>query len=192
MGPRFKRAVAVVACLAFVAAGYAIGRFEHSGTLGPRATLPPAAEVHYGPEENLEAIGVKLIDDARKTVNLVAYVLTDGAVIGALGRAAARGVAVRVWRDGERRPANRISANGSARPSPPHCKFARSRRANSCISRDFASMAPRSAPVRPISALPARGGRTTTSSSYADLRPARYLKRSSRGRGRASPEAPPG
>jgi hypothetical protein len=121
-------------------------------------------------------------------------VLTNGAVIGALARAAARGVALRVWRDGEmaeKAGESDISQRLGA-PLPAALQVRTKPPGELMHLKDFASIAPRSAPVRPISALPARGGRTMTSSSYADLRPARYLKRSSRGRGRASPEAPPG
>jgi hypothetical protein len=40
-------------------------------------------EVHYAPEENLEKIDVRLIDSARATLDMAAYVLTDKAVIKA-------------------------------------------------------------------------------------------------------------
>jgi phosphatidylserine/phosphatidylglycerophosphate/cardiolipin synthase-like enzyme len=56
-------------------------------------------EVHYAPSENLEAIDVELIDQAGETIDMAAYVLTDAAVIEALGDAADRGVRVRLYLD---------------------------------------------------------------------------------------------
>jgi phosphatidylserine/phosphatidylglycerophosphate/cardiolipin synthase-like enzyme len=55
----------------------------------------------YGPGEGFEAIDARLINNARASIDLAAFVLTDRAVIGALGRAGARGVKVRVYLDGE-------------------------------------------------------------------------------------------
>jgi hypothetical protein len=40
-----------------------------------------AAEVHYGPGEDLEKIDVVLIREAAKQIDMAAYVLTDSAVI---------------------------------------------------------------------------------------------------------------
>ncbi|HEY1862891.1 MAG TPA: phospholipase D-like domain-containing protein [Roseiarcus sp.] len=69
-----------------------------------RATVAPkstggASEVHYAPGEDLESIDVALIGQARKQIDMAAYVLTDRAVIRALREAAGRGVKVRIWRD---------------------------------------------------------------------------------------------
>jgi phosphatidylserine/phosphatidylglycerophosphate/cardiolipin synthase-like enzyme len=75
--------------------GFAVARVT-----GAPATPPPAAEIHYAPDENLERVDVRLIDEARASIDMDAYVLTDRPVIGALERAARRGVKVRVWRDG--------------------------------------------------------------------------------------------
>jgi phosphatidylserine/phosphatidylglycerophosphate/cardiolipin synthase-like enzyme len=63
-------------------------------------TADPAAVVHYAPEENLERIDVALIDGARTSLDMAAYVLTDWPVMQALDRAARRGVAVRLTLDG--------------------------------------------------------------------------------------------
>jgi phosphatidylserine/phosphatidylglycerophosphate/cardiolipin synthase-like enzyme len=64
--------------------------------------------VHYAPAENLERIDVALIDEARASIDMAAYVLTDWPVMRALSRAAARGVKVRLYLDngriGEREP----------------------------------------------------------------------------------------
>ena len=67
--------------------------------LATPALAEPAFEQHFSPVENLEAIDVALIDAAGETVDFAAYVLTDTAVIEALGNAALRGVKVRVFRD---------------------------------------------------------------------------------------------
>lgn len=63
-----------------------------------RPAVAPA-EVHFAPGENLERVDVALIGDARATIDVAAYVLTDRGVIDALAEAAARGVRIRVWRD---------------------------------------------------------------------------------------------
>src|ERR1700742_2572308 len=56
-------------------------------------------DVHYAPAENLEAIDVDLINGAGLSIDMAAYVLSDQAVIEALGDAADRGVAVRLYLD---------------------------------------------------------------------------------------------
>ncbi|MDE3175474.1 MAG: phosphatidylserine synthase [Pseudomonadota bacterium] len=65
------------------------------------ATFAQAAtvEIHYAPQENLEAIDVALLNDAGTSIDMAAYVLSDAAVIEALGDAADRGVAVRLYFD---------------------------------------------------------------------------------------------
>ena len=68
----------------------------HDGT----GAIPPVA-IHYAPAENLEPYDVALIDRARRTVDMAAYVLTDRPVLEALERAARRGVAVRILVDRE-------------------------------------------------------------------------------------------
>ena len=70
----------------------------------PLVLLPVLAhaatvEIHYAPSENLEAIDVGLIENAGTTIDMAAYVLSDAAVIEALGDAADRGVAVRLYLD---------------------------------------------------------------------------------------------
>ena len=73
---------------------------EHrSGAVEAPCPVGAAAEVHYGPGEDLERIDVALIREAAKQIDMAAYVLTDSAVIEALREASARGVKVRVWRD---------------------------------------------------------------------------------------------
>jgi len=56
-------------------------------------------EVHYAPQENLEAIDVDLIDTAERSIDMAAYVLSDAAVIDALRDAAERGVTIRIYLD---------------------------------------------------------------------------------------------
>jgi phosphatidylserine/phosphatidylglycerophosphate/cardiolipin synthase-like enzyme len=68
------------------------------------AAFAPAAEHHFAPAENLEALDVRAIDAARVRIDLAAYVLTDVPVIDALARAAARGVHVRIYREGRETP----------------------------------------------------------------------------------------
>ena len=80
--------------LAAFAAGVAADK------IGWRSTASEAAaELHYAPDENLERVDVRLLDGARVSIDMAAYVLTDRAVIDALQRAGRRGVTVRVWRD---------------------------------------------------------------------------------------------
>ena len=63
------------------------------------AAQAATVEVHYAPTENLEAIDVGLLNNAGTSIDMAAYVLSDDAVIEALGDAADRGVAVRIYLD---------------------------------------------------------------------------------------------
>lgn len=69
--------------------------------------------VHYSPQENLEAIDVRMLRNAHRNVQMAAYSLTDYAVIDALKYAAMNGALVSVYLDNEqteeemRRPALR-------------------------------------------------------------------------------------
>lgn len=65
------------------------------GASAEAATL----EIHYAPDENLEAIDVAAIKNAETAIDMAAYVLSDAAVIEALGDAANRGVVVRLYLD---------------------------------------------------------------------------------------------
>jgi len=56
-------------------------------------------ELHYAPAENLERVDVALIDTAKLSVDMAAFVLTDWPVIAALDRALERGVVVRIVLD---------------------------------------------------------------------------------------------
>jgi phosphatidylserine/phosphatidylglycerophosphate/cardiolipin synthase-like enzyme len=65
--------------------------------IGVTATL--AQEVHYAPEERLDTIDAALIADAKHSIDLASYALTDFIVLDALNAAQLRGVAVRVVLD---------------------------------------------------------------------------------------------
>ena len=54
----------------------------------------------YGPGDGFETVDARLINNARASIDLAAFVLTDRDLIGALGRAAARGVKIRIYLDG--------------------------------------------------------------------------------------------
>ncbi|MBY6239857.1 phospholipase D-like domain-containing protein [Methylosinus sp. Sm6] len=71
----------------------------------PATAEPLRVETHYAPRENLERLDVELLGAATRTIDIAAYVLTDVPVIDALTAAGARGVRVRLYRDGGGRPA---------------------------------------------------------------------------------------
>ena len=58
-----------------------------------------AQEVHYSPEERLDAIDAALIGTAKNSIDLASYALTDSIVIDALNDAERRGVAIRIVLD---------------------------------------------------------------------------------------------
>lgn len=58
-----------------------------------------AQEVHYSPEESLDAIDAKLIEASKVSIDLASYSLTDATVIDALNAAARRGVVIRIVLD---------------------------------------------------------------------------------------------
>jgi phosphatidylserine/phosphatidylglycerophosphate/cardiolipin synthase-like enzyme len=78
---------------------------------GPLSREPLVAglRIFYGPGESFEAVDARLIDGARHSIDMAAYLLTDRELVSALGRAAMRGVKVRVYLDGEQ------SGRGGAR-----------------------------------------------------------------------------
>ncbi len=55
-----------------------------------------AQEVHYAPEERLDAIDAALIATARQSIDLASYALTDPIVLDALNQAEHRGVMIRL------------------------------------------------------------------------------------------------
>ncbi len=56
-------------------------------------------EIHFSPEERLDAIDAQLIATARNSIDLASYALTDPVIIEALTSADHRGVAVRIVLD---------------------------------------------------------------------------------------------
>lgn len=77
--------------------------------LAVAARAEPAVEIHFSPAENLEKIDVGLIDGARKSIDMAAYVLSDWAVIDALRMAEKRSVVVRIVLDtGQRHAFDRM------------------------------------------------------------------------------------
>ncbi|WP_457796571.1 phospholipase D-like domain-containing protein [Methylocystis sp. S23] len=70
---------------------------------GPLSQEPlyTGVQVFYGPGDGFETVDARLVNGARRSIDMAAYVLTDRALVAALGRAAMRGVKVRVYLDGE-------------------------------------------------------------------------------------------
>jgi len=58
-----------------------------------------AQEVHYSPEERLDAIDAALIDGAKRSIDFASYSLADSAVLDALNGADRRGVAIQIVLD---------------------------------------------------------------------------------------------
>jgi phosphatidylserine/phosphatidylglycerophosphate/cardiolipin synthase-like enzyme len=63
------------------------------------AAQAASVDIHYAPAENLEVIDAALLDSAETSIDMAAYVLCDARIIEALGDAADRGVAVRLYID---------------------------------------------------------------------------------------------
>ena len=79
----------------------AVALFEYAFHDRPAVSLGHGlAEVHYAPAADLEGIDRALIGEARHSIDVAAYLLTDYPVVEALAAAAARGVQVRVYLDG--------------------------------------------------------------------------------------------
>ncbi len=58
-----------------------------------------AQEVHYAPEERLDAIDAALIGGSKQSIDLASYTLTDWKVLNALNAAGSRGVVIRIVLD---------------------------------------------------------------------------------------------
>ena len=63
------------------------------------ASVALAQEVHYSPEERLDAIDAALIASATRSIDFASYSLTDSIVLDALLDADKRGVAIRIVLD---------------------------------------------------------------------------------------------
>jgi phosphatidylserine/phosphatidylglycerophosphate/cardiolipin synthase-like enzyme len=65
----------------------------------PDSLAAATAEIHYAPAENLEVVDAREIQQAALSIDMAAYVLSDGRIIEALTEAAERDVAVRLYFD---------------------------------------------------------------------------------------------
>jgi phosphatidylserine/phosphatidylglycerophosphate/cardiolipin synthase-like enzyme len=63
------------------------------------AVAASSVEIHYAPQEDLESVDVDVIDNAERSIDMAAYVLSDPFVIEALRDAADRGVTIRLYLD---------------------------------------------------------------------------------------------
>jgi len=64
-----------------------------------RASPALTQEVHYSPEERLEATDAVLIATAKRSIDPASYALTDPIVLDALNAAEHRGVVIRIVLD---------------------------------------------------------------------------------------------
>ena len=71
----------------------------HLLTAGLAGAASAAEEVHFSPEERLDAIDAALIGAATQSIDFASYALTGTAVIDALNAADRRGVVVRIVLD---------------------------------------------------------------------------------------------
>ena len=67
----------------------------------PGSANPGSLQIHYSPEENLEAIDVAYLREARSSIEMYAFSLTDEAIIAELKAAGLRGVTVSLYLDNE-------------------------------------------------------------------------------------------
>lgn len=99
--------------LSLVLAIGVLPRLVSAHVLMPGPERRAELQVHFSPQENLEAIDVRAIRSARRNVEMSAFSLTDYAVIDALRYAGMNGALVSVYLDNEqteeelRRPALR-------------------------------------------------------------------------------------
>lgn len=73
---------------------------QPAGLLAEEPTVA-GVRVLYGPGDGFGSVDARLIGEARRSIDMAAYVLTDRSLITALGRAAMRGVRVRIYLDGD-------------------------------------------------------------------------------------------
>ena len=64
---------------------------HNSGSAQAPCPIGGAAEIHYGPDEDLETIDVALLREATAQIDMAAYMLTDRSVVAALRQAARAG-----------------------------------------------------------------------------------------------------
>jgi len=87
--------------LAALAAAVALAPKPPEPGLLAREPTVAGVRAFYAPGEGVGGVDARLIASARESIDMAAYVLTDRAVVDALGRAAMRGVHVRIYLDGE-------------------------------------------------------------------------------------------
>ena len=74
-------------------------RFVGAAAAVCAVTATLAQELHYSPEELLDAIDAELIAGAKRSVDFASYVITNYAVLDALNAAERRGVVIRIVLD---------------------------------------------------------------------------------------------
>jgi len=77
-----------------------------------REPLVLGARLLYGPRPGFDSVDADLISRAARSLDMAAYVLSDHAVIDALGLAARRGVKVRIYLDPEQNPPREAHRGG--------------------------------------------------------------------------------
>lgn len=87
--------------LAAGVAGLALAPQPPANGLLAKEPVPAGVRAFYGPHGGIESVDARLIDAAQNSIDMAAYVLTDRALVSALGRAAMRGVHVRLYLDGD-------------------------------------------------------------------------------------------
>jgi phosphatidylserine/phosphatidylglycerophosphate/cardiolipin synthase-like enzyme len=81
------------------AAARAFRIFAVAYLASPWAVSSSAQELHFSPEEKLDAIDAALIAEATRTIDFASYSLTDSTVLAALLDAERRGVVIRIVLD---------------------------------------------------------------------------------------------
>lgn len=89
--------MAQLAPLALTVAALAVAAPNSSGP----EPVPAGVSLHYGPSPLTAQADLAALASAKKSIDMAAFVLTDRDVIAALTGAAARGVAIRVYLDGD-------------------------------------------------------------------------------------------
>ena len=87
--------------LAAAVAGLALAPQSPPAGLLAQEPVVAGVRTYYAPGAGIESVDARLIASAKTSIDMAAYVLTDRALIFELGRAAMRGVHVRVYLDGE-------------------------------------------------------------------------------------------
>jgi len=87
--------------LAAAVAGLTLAPQPPPNGLMAQEPVVAAVRAFYAPHVGIESVDARLIASAKTSIDMAAYVLTDAALVSELGRAAMRGVHVRVYLDGE-------------------------------------------------------------------------------------------